>query len=83
MKSFYPNRPLSVFKRGFSCEIPNEVGHRCFAGISEMLAFLKENGAEEIVYDDEFGVWRVPAWREGIERKSAIVQAHCDRYGCE
>lgn len=77
------NKVMSVWDRGFQCEMPNEVGQRCFATVTEMLNFLRENGATEWVYDNEFGVWRVPAWREGIERKSAIVQAHCDRYGCE
>jgi len=82
MNPFYP-RPLPVFQRGFQCEIPNQVGQRCFAGVHEMLDFLRENGATEWHYDNEFGVWRVPAWREGIEAESARIQRHCDRYGCE
>ena len=74
---------MSVFDRGFKCEIPDNVGHRCFAGIGEMMAFMLENGAYEWNYDDNFGVWRVPQWRKGIEKMSGIVQEYCDRYGCE
>ena len=74
------NKVLSVWDRGFTCEKPNSVEQRCFAGVREMLEFI---GDEKIVYDDEFGVFRVPAWKAGIDAASDLMQKHCDRYGCE
>ena len=76
-------KEMSIWDRGFECEVPRSDGNRVFAGVSEMLEFLRENNAGGIVYDDEYEVFRVPAWKEGRDRMSAIVQAHCDRYGCE
>jgi len=74
---------VSAFDKPFHCETPNSDSHRCFPGVTAMLEFLKENDAGEIKYDDEFGVWRVPAWSVGRQKYSEMKQRHCDRYGCE
>ena len=64
----------------FHCERPNTVGHRVFTSIRDLIFFV--NG-EKIVYDDEFSVWRVPAWKAGIDAASAACQRECDRWGSE
>ena len=64
----------------FHCEKPNAVEHRVFTSIREMIAFVGDN---EIVYDDDFSVFRVPAWKAGIDAASAACQRECDRWGSE
>ena len=71
---------LSVWDRGFTCEKPYSVECRCFAGVREMLKFVGDN---KIVYDDDMGVFRVPAWKHGIDAASEACQRECDRWGCE
>ena len=65
----------------FSCEIPNNDAHRVFTSIRKMLAFVADNDGEDLVYDDEFSVWRVPAWAAGREVYSDMVSRECARWG--
>ena len=78
-------KEMSIWDRGFECEVPHGVGNRVFAGVSEMLEFLRENNAGGIVYDDEFSCWRCtdPEWVAGRKKYSDMVQRQCERWGCE
>tara|TARA_R100001244_G_scaffold127133_1_gene97644 strand:- start:858 stop:1118 length:261 start_codon:yes stop_codon:yes gene_type:complete len=69
----------------FSCEVPHRAENRLFLSIREMLGFMRDSGAETITYDEDFDVWRCtdPEWIEGRDMYSAMMQRHCDRYGCE
>lgn len=79
------NKPMSVWDRGFHCEVRGSDSNCCCAGIHEMLDYMKEQGAENIFYDDEFGVWRCsdPEWIASRKRWSEFVQRQCMLYGCE
>lgn len=67
----------------FHCEIPNNDAHRVFTSIRQMLQFVKDNDGGDLVYDDEFSVWRVPAWADGRKEYSDMVARECARWGCE
>ena len=78
-------KEMSIWDRGFECEVPNKAENRLFLSIKEMLKFMRDGGADAIAYDEEFDVWRCtdPEWVAGRKKYSDMVQRQCDRYGCE
>ena len=79
-------KEMSIWDRGFECEVPRSVGNRVFAGVSEMLKFMTDAGAKTITYDNDFDCWRCsdPEWIADREKYSDMVQRNCERWGsCE
>jgi len=56
--------------------------HRYLMNDKDVLSYIREFGDVETVYDADYTVYRVPAFRESIEAYTAMKLADCRRYGC-
>ena len=45
--------------------------------------YISKYGDVEVEYDEQYSVYRVPAFAERIARYSEAKQIDCDRWGCE
>tara|TARA_R110002020_G_scaffold103752_13_gene243163 strand:- start:461 stop:760 length:300 start_codon:yes stop_codon:yes gene_type:complete len=43
--------------------------------------YIEQFGDVEVEYDDEWNVYRVPAFKEQIDKYSEAKQRHCERWG--
>ncbi len=71
----YPQSP--------SVENPNCDSHRLFTNEFNKASFIEANGDVEVVWNEQYKYWAVPAFAEQRKRYSDLKQAHCDVYGCE
>lgn len=46
-------------------------------------SFIEENGDVEIVWNERYKFWEVPAFAEGRAEYCKLKQAHCERWGSE
>jgi hypothetical protein len=66
---------------GHRVEMPNTDMQRHISSTDAVRKFIAEFGDVEIVYDEYYGHYAVPAFTEGREAYSKLKQADCDRYG--
>lgn len=45
--------------------------------------YVSEFGNVDVVYDEKYNVYRVPAFAIGIAEYNKVVNHHCKQYGCE
>jgi len=66
---------------GHRVEMPNTDMQRYVSSTDAVRKFIAEFGDVEIVHDEYYGHYAVPAFAEGREAYSKLKQADCDRYG--
>ena len=69
--------------RGHRVEMPNTDAQRCVSDPESAARFIANFGDVEMVYDEKYNCWTVPAFAVGREEFSERKQAHCARWGCE
>ena len=67
--------------RGHRVEMPKTDAQRCVSSPEAAARFIAEFGDVEIVLDEKYGHYAVPAFAEGRAEYSKLKQADCDRYG--
>jgi hypothetical protein len=71
----YPQSP--------SVENPNCDSHRLFTDDFNKNSFIEANGDVEIVWNERYKFWAVPAFAEGRKTYGEAKQRACDTWGCE
>ena len=71
----YPQSP--------SVELPNQDAHRLFTNDFNKNSFIEDYGDVEIVWNEQYKHWEVPAFAEGREAYGIAKQRACDTWGCE
>ena len=66
-----------------SVEKPNSDAHALFTTDFAKTSFIEANGDVEIVWDERYNFWEVPAFAEGRREYCDLKQAYCERYGSE
>tara|TARA_R110002050_G_scaffold33117_1_gene84612 strand:+ start:356 stop:601 length:246 start_codon:yes stop_codon:yes gene_type:complete len=69
----YPQSP--------SVENPNSDSHRLFSNEYNKSSFIEANGDVEIVCNEQYKYWAVPAFADGRAEYCKLKQAHCERWG--
>ena len=69
----YPQSP--------SVELPNQDAHRLFTNDFNKSSFIEAHGDVEIVWNERYSYWAVPAFAEGRKAYCDLKQAYCERYG--
>ena len=71
----YPQSP--------SVELPNNDAHRLFTNDFNKQSFIEAHGDVEIVWNERYNYWEVPAFAEGRKTYCDAKQRYCDQYGSE
>tara|TARA_Y100000356_G_scaffold57775_1_gene46821 strand:- start:22 stop:282 length:261 start_codon:yes stop_codon:yes gene_type:complete len=71
----YPQSP--------SVELPNQDAHRLFTNDFNKNSFIEDYGDVEIVWNEQYKHWEVPAFAEGREAYGIAKQRACETWGCE
>ena len=71
----YPQSP--------SVELPNNDAHRLFTNDFNKQSFIEAHGDVEIVWNERYNYWEVPAFSEGRKTYCDAKQRYCDQYGSE
>ena len=71
----YPQSP--------AVELPNSDAHRLFANEFSKNSFIEDHGDVEIVWNERFKHWEVPAFAEGRAAYGIAKQRYCDQHGSE
>jgi len=66
---------------GHRVEMPKTDAQRYVSSIDAVRKFIAEFGDVEIVLDEKYGHYAVPAFAESREEASKLKQAYCERYG--
>jgi len=69
--------------RGHSVEKPKEDAHRLIANEEHAQNYIDQFGDVEIVFNEEYKYWKVPAFKVGRDEYSRLKQIDCERWGCE
>ena len=69
----YPQSP--------SVEKPNSDAHALFTNDFNKASFIEANGDVEIVWNERYKFWSVPAFAEGRKEYGNLKQAYCDQFG--
>ena len=69
----YPQSP--------SVEKPNSDAHALFTNDFNKASFIEANGDVEIVWNERYKFWAVPAFAEGRRIYSEAKQRYCDQHG--
>jgi len=69
----YPQSP--------SVELPNSDAHRLFTNDFNKNSFIEDNGDVEIVWNERYKFWAVPAFKAERDEYCKLKQAHCERWG--
>jgi hypothetical protein len=64
-------------------ENPNSDSDSLFTDEFNKNSFIEENGDVEIVWNERYKFWAVPAFAEGRRIYSEAKQRACDTWGCE
>ncbi len=67
--------------RGHSVEKPKEDAHRMIGNERHAQNFIDEFGDVEIVFNEKYKHWEVPAFAEGRAEYGKLKQAYCDQFG--
>ena len=71
----YPQSP--------AVDLPNNDAHRLFSNDFSKNSFIEAHGDVEIVWNERYKHWEVPAFAEGRKKYCDLKQAHCERWGSE
>lgn len=71
----YPQSP--------SVENPNSDSHTLFTNDFNKNSFIEANGDVEIVWNERYKHWEVPAFAEGRAAYGKAKQRDCEIWGCE
>ncbi len=71
----YPQSP--------SVEKPNSDAHALFTNDFNKTSFIEANGDVEIVWNERYKFWSVPAFAESRAAYGIAKQRACDTWGCE
>ena len=71
----YPQSP--------SVELPNSDAHRLFTNDFNKNSFIEANGDVEVVWNEQYKYWAVPAFAESRKVYSDAKAIDCARWGCE
>ena len=71
----YPQSP--------SVELPNSDAYRLFTNDFNKNSFIEDYGDVEIVWNEQYKHWEVPAFAEGREAYGIAKQRACETWGCE
>ena len=64
-----------------SVEKPNSDAHALFTTDFAKTSFIEANGDVEIVWNDRYSYWAVPAFKAGRDEYSKLKQAYCEQHG--
>ena len=67
--------------RGHRVEMPKTDAQRCVSSVESAARFIAEFGDVEIVLDEKYGHYAVPAFAESREEYGKLKQAYCDQFG--
>ena len=71
----YPQSP--------SVELPNQDAHRLFTNDFNKQSFIEAHGDVEIVWNERYKHWEVPAFAESRATYGVAKQRACDTWGSE
>ena len=71
----YPQSP--------SVELPNQDAHRLFTDDYNKKSFIEAHGDVEIVWNERYSYWEVPAFAESRAAYCEAKHPFCDTYGSE
>jgi hypothetical protein len=71
----YPQSP--------SVEKPNSDAHALFTNDFNKNSFIEANGDVEIVWNNQYKYWAVPAFAESRKVYGEAKQRYCDQHGSE
>ena len=71
----YPQSP--------SVELPNSDAHRLFTNDFNKQSYIEAHGDVEIVWNERYKYWEVPAFAEGRRIYGEAKQRACATWGCE
>ena len=66
-----------------SVELPNSDAHRLFTNHFNKNSFIEANGDVEIVWNNRYSYWEVPAFAESRKAYCDAKQRYCDQHGSE
>jgi len=69
--------------KGHRIQMPKTDAQRYVSSVESAAKFIKSFGDVEIVKDEYYGHYAVPAFAESREEYSKLKQAHCERWGSE
>ena len=69
--------------RGHSVELPKNDAHRMIANERHAQDFIDDNGDVEIVWNEQYKHWEVPAFAESRRIYGEAKQRACATWGCE
>ena len=67
---------------GHNVQTPTDAS-RVIANERIAQGYIEQFGDVEIVYDDKYKQWVVPAFKTQRDRYCELKQAHCDQFGSE
>ena len=68
---------------GHSVERPNSDAHAIFSNEYNKQSFIDNYGHVEIVWNERYKHWEVPAFAESRAAYGIAKQRACDTWGCE
>lgn len=71
----YPQSP--------SVQLPRSDAYRLFTNDFNKNSFIEDYGDVEIVWNERYKYWEVPAFAEGRKTYGEAKQRACDTWGCE
>ena len=77
---FTPEMLENVWK-GHAIEMPKTDAQRYVSNPEAAAKFIEAFGDVEIVRDEYYKCWRVPAFAEGRAEYGKLKQAYCDQFG--
>ena len=69
--------------RGHSVELPKNDAHRMIGNEQHAQDFIDDNGDVEIVWNERYKHWEVPACAEGRKVYCDAKQRYCEQHGSE
>ena len=69
--------------RGHSVELPKNDAHRMIGNEQYAQDFIDDNGDVEIVWNERYKHWEVPAFAEGRKVYCDAKQRYCEQHGSE
>ena len=66
---------------GHSVQKPKEDAHRMIGNERHAQTYIDEFGDVEIVFNEKYKHWEVPAFAEGRAEYGKLKQAYCDQFG--
>ena len=71
----YPQSP--------SVELPNQDAHLLFTNVFNKQSLIEDHGDGEIVWNELYNYWEVPAFAESRAAYGEAKHRYCDQHGSE